>query len=113
LLYNQQKLSLVIKKGEHKLKGLLFIFLVTSIIMCLFVSSVKHGQQGQTAIITGKKTSKKYYDKSGNLVTDKDLIDLIQQGANLISYHEQMPSGAKDTQYDKRNRTLIRSRSKK
>jgi hypothetical protein len=56
-------------------QGFAVYFLVTSIVMC-FVSSVKHGQQGQTAMITGKKTSKKYYDKSGNLVTDKDLIKL-------------------------------------
>jgi hypothetical protein len=67
------------------------------------------GQTTKAMIITGKR-KKKYYDKQGKEINDKDTLDLIQQGANVISYHEQMPAGAKDTQYDKRNRRLIRGK---
>ena len=44
----------------------------------------------QTKIITPKK-KKKYYDQSGNLITDETLIQDIQQGAHVISYHEYLP----------------------
>jgi hypothetical protein len=67
------------------------------------------GQTTKAMIITGKR-KKKYFDKQGKEINDKDTLDLIQQGANVISYHEQMPAGAKDTQYDKRNRRLIRGK---
>jgi hypothetical protein len=67
------------------------------------------GQTTKAMIITGKR-KKRYFDKQGKEINDKDTLDLIQQGANVISYHEQMPAGAKDTQYDKRNRRLIRGK---
>ena len=47
----------------------------------------QHAKQ-QTTIISGKR-NKKYYDKSGNLITDPDLIAEIQKGATVISYHEE------------------------
>ena len=48
---------------------------------------IKH-EQKKTRIISGK-INKKYHDKSGNLITDPDLIAEIQRGANVISYHEE------------------------
>ena len=51
--------------------------------------SIKHNKQ-QTAIISGKG-KRKYYDKSGNEINDPDLIQDIQQGANVISYNEELP----------------------
>jgi hypothetical protein len=52
--------------------------------------SVKHGQQGQTAIISGKR-KKRYFDKQGNEINpdDKDTLDLIRQGYNITYYHEE------------------------
>lgn len=44
----------------------------------------------QPAIISGKG-KKKHYDKSGNLINDPDLIKDVQQGTNVISYHEELP----------------------
>jgi hypothetical protein len=52
--------------------------------------SIKHNNK-QTAIISPKRKKKKYYDKQGNEINDEDLIRLIQQGAHVISYHEQGP----------------------
>ncbi|HEU4469207.1 MAG TPA: hypothetical protein VFR61_09265 [Nitrososphaeraceae archaeon] len=51
--------------------------------------TIKHNKQ-QTAIISGKG-KRKYYDKSGNEINDPDLIQDIQQGANVISYREELP----------------------
>lgn len=45
-------------------------------------------QKQQTRIVSGKG-KRKYYDKSGNEINDPDLIQDIQQGANVISYHEE------------------------
>jgi hypothetical protein len=39
-------------------------------------------------IITTKKKNKKYYDKSGNEITDPTLIVDIQRGATVYEYHE-------------------------
>ena len=36
-----------------------------------------------------QKKKKKYYDKQGNLITDKTLIQDIQQGKTVISYKEE------------------------
>lgn len=49
----------------------------------------KFGPQ-QSKIITAKK-KKKYYDKQGNEINDPDLIQEIEQGANVISYKEYKP----------------------
>jgi hypothetical protein len=48
----------------------------------------KFSGKTETRITTARST-KKYYDKSGNLITDPDLIADIQRGANVISYHEE------------------------
>ena len=50
----------------------------------------------QTRIITAKK-QKKYYDKSGNEITDPDLIQEIMRGANVIHYREILPQGSSET----------------
>jgi hypothetical protein len=43
----------------------------------------------QTQIITAKSKTKKHYDQQGNLITDPDLIDLIEGGGiTVISYRE-------------------------
>lgn len=47
----------------------------------------EYGPTQQTSIISAKK-KKKFYDKSGNEITDPELIKEIMQGANVISYHE-------------------------
>ena len=49
----------------------------------------KFGPSNKTAIVTAKK-KKKYYDKSGNEITDPTLIQDILQGVTVISYHEQI-----------------------
>ena len=50
----------------------------------------RFGPNQQTRIISPRST-KKYYDKQGNEITDPDLIAEIQRGANVISYHESLP----------------------
>ena len=65
-----------------------------------------------TAIITGKKQNKKYYDKQGNLITDETLLADVERGENVISYNEQSPGPVKETQYDKNTKRLIRSRKR-
>jgi len=70
--------------------------------------SIKHDKQ-QTRIVSGKG-KKRYYDKSGNEINDEQLIQDIQQGAHVISYHEQKQG--EDTTIDKRNRRIIRTRKK-
>ena len=55
------------------------------------------GPQSKTRIITGKM-KKKYYDQSGNVITDEDLIADIQRGATVISYKEEK-SGEEITSY--------------
>jgi hypothetical protein len=51
--------------------------------------SIKHKQQ-QTKIISGKG-KRKYYDRQGTEINDPDLIQDIEQGANVISYREDLP----------------------
>jgi hypothetical protein len=52
-------------------------------------------------IISAKK-KKKYYDKNGNLITDHTLIQDIQQGKTVISYHEEKSSE------DKQQKRIVR-----
>jgi uncharacterized Zn finger protein (UPF0148 family) len=49
----------------------------------------QHEKQ-QTAIVSSK-IKKKFYDDQGTEINDPDLIQQIQQGAHVISYHEQKP----------------------
>jgi hypothetical protein len=65
------------------------------------------GQTTKPMIITGK-SKKRYYDKSGNLITVPDIIDLIKTGANLISYREQKSGENKIVNTDKERRGLLR-----
>lgn len=58
--------------------------------------------------IISARSKKKYYDKQGNLITDPDLIDDIQRGANVIEYHEYKQG--EDTFYDKNTSRTIRTR---
>lgn len=44
--------------------------------------------QSKTRIISPKK-KKRYFDDSGNEITDPDLISLVQHGMHVIKYHEQ------------------------
>lgn len=66
--------------------------------------NIKHKQQ-KPMIVSAKKT-KKYYSKDGNLITDETLIQDIQQGANVISYHEQ--NQYENSTIDKANKRIIR-----
>jgi len=54
-----------------------------------------------TRIIQGKK-QKKYYDDSGNEITDETLINDVKRGAHVISYQE-TKSGNDKTVIKKRN----------
>jgi hypothetical protein len=51
--------------------------------------AIKH-EKGKTTIVS-RKRNKKFYDDNGNEINDPDLIQQIQQGAHVISYHEQKP----------------------
>ena len=55
----------------------------------------------QTKIIQGKK-QKKYYDDSGNEITDETLIQDVKRGAHVISYQE-IKQGEDKTVIKKRN----------
>lgn len=48
----------------------------------------KFSGKQETRIISAR-SRKKYYDKQGNEINDPDLIDEIQRGADVISYHEE------------------------
>lgn len=49
---------------------------------------LKHEKNQQSAIVSAKR-KKKYYDKFGTEINDPDLIKDIQQGANVVYYHEE------------------------
>jgi hypothetical protein len=48
--------------------------------------------QSKTRIISPKR-KKKYFDDSGNEITDPDLISLVQRGMHVIKYHEEKIEG--------------------
>ena len=48
---------------------------------------LKHQKQS-TRIISAKNKNKKYYDQSGNLITDEVLLQDIANGASVVSYRE-------------------------
>lgn len=49
---------------------------------------IKHQKQ-KTAIVSGNKNKKIYYDKQGNEINDETLLDDIARGATVISYKEE------------------------
>ena len=64
----------------------------------------------ETRIICAKNRNKRYYDKHGNEINDPDLIEDIQRGMTVISYHEEKHD--EDTFYDKNTSRTIRTRKK-
>ena len=60
------------------------------------------GPTGSKPTIIQAKKVKKYYDDSGNEITDETLIGDIKRGAHVISYHEQK-SGNEKTVIKRRN----------
>jgi hypothetical protein len=42
-------------------------------------------------LLLSTKRKNKYYDKFGTEINDPDLIKDIQQGANVVYYHEEKP----------------------
>jgi hypothetical protein len=56
-----------------------------------------------------RKKDREYYDQNGNEINDPDLIkDIINQGINVISYHEEKQS--ENTTIDTRNKRIVQTR---
>jgi hypothetical protein len=62
----------------------------------------------ETKIISAKGTRKKHTDKQGNEINDETLLKDIENGANVIYYHEE--KSGEETQIDSKNRRIIRSK---
>lgn len=63
---------------------------------------IKH-EQNQTRIVSGR-SKRKYHDKQGNEINDEQLIQDIQQGANIISYHEELPADSNQQAFKRKIR---------
>lgn len=64
----------------------------------------KFSGKQETRIISAKNKNKKYYDQSGNIINDPDLIAEIQKGANVISYHEELPADSNQQAFKRKIR---------
>ena len=69
----------------------------------------RFGPNQQTRIVSPKPI-KKYYDQSGNLINDPDLIQEVERGAHVVSYQETLPPNS-DSAFNSRTNRFSRKRN--